>query len=76
MEVEKKMTDSEMLEELKRAVMALNAKNYCVWEALHWLEASRQVALLYEQGKGEDAAEFINRVADYSRRFEARYLND
>ena len=23
------MTDSEMLEELKREVMALNAKNYC-----------------------------------------------
>lgn len=68
------MNDSEKIAELMREVRELNVKNYCVWEALHWLDAARRVACLYEQGKSEEANELINKEADYSRRFEARYI--
>ena len=69
------MSVVERLEEVEKAVRALNMGNYAVWEALHWLEVARNVAALYEEGKSEEAHEYLNKAVDYSRRFEAHYMD-
>lgn len=68
------MSNAERLEEIQREVRALGMGNYAVWEALHWLEVARNVAVFYERGQGEEAREYLDKAADYSRRFEARYI--
>lgn len=68
------MNDVERLEEIQKAVRALDMGNYATWEALHWLEVARNVAIFYERGQSEEAHDYLNRAADYSRRFEARYI--
>ena len=67
------MSNAERLEEIQREVRALGMGNYAVWEALHWLEVARNVAIFYERGESEKAHEFLNKAADYSRRFETQY---
>ena len=67
------MSVAERLEEIEKAVRALNMGNYAIWEALHWLEVARNVAIFYERGESEKAHDFLNKAADYSRRFEAHY---
>lgn len=69
------MSDVERLEEIEKAVRALDMSNYATWEALHWLEVARNVAIFYERRQGEKAHAFLNEAADYSRRFEARYMD-
>lgn len=68
------MNDVERIEEIQKAVRALDMGNYAVWEALHWLEVARNVAIFYERGQSKEAHDFLNEAADYSRRFEARYI--
>lgn len=68
------MSDVERLAEIQQAVRNLGIGNYAVWEALHWLEVARNVAVFYERGQGEEAREYLDKAADYSRRFEARYI--
>ena len=67
------MTDSERIAEIMREVRSLDMGNYATWEALHWLEVARNVAIFYERGESEEAHKFLNKAADYSRRFEAHY---
>lgn len=67
------MSVAERLEEIEKAVQALGMGNYAVWEALHWLEVARNVAIFYERGESKKAHDFLNKAADYSRRFEAHY---
>ena len=67
------MNDVEMPEEIQKAVRALDMANYATWEALHWLEVARNVAIFYEQGKSKEARAFLNKAADYSRRLERHY---
>ena len=36
-------------------------------------EIQKAVAIFYERGESEKAHEFLNKAADYSRRFERQY---
>ena len=67
------MNDVERIEEIQKAVRDLDMANYATWEALHWLEVARNVAIFYERGESEEAHRYLNEAADYSRRFEAHY---
>ena len=69
------MTDYEKIEDIIQQVRKLDGSNFATWEAIHWLkEAALFDRRLREQGS-EEAIAALNKAADYSRRFEARYLD-
>ena len=70
------MTDYEKIQQIIEQVRELNGANYATWEAIHWLkEAALFDKRLREQGS-DAAIDALNKAADYSRRFEARYIED
>lgn len=69
------MTDRERIAGLIKGVRALDMGNFATWEAIHWLEVAERMAELYEEGLSEEAHALLNEACDYSRRFEARYID-
>lgn len=70
------MTDYEKIESIIQQVRDLDGANYATWEAIHWLkEAALFDRRLREQGS-DAAIAALDKAAEYSRRFEARYIED